>query len=100
MSAQVSGRISDRLRQAVRGSRLCLSSCAEIRANRTKGTPQGGPISPMIANIFLHYGFDLWMTREFPSVQFERFADDAVVHCVTERQAREVREAIGRRLAD
>jgi RNA-directed DNA polymerase len=68
--------------------------------NRTKGTPQGGPISPMIANIFLHYGFDLWMTREFPSVQFERFADDVVVHCVTERQAREVREAIGRRLAD
>lgn len=68
--------------------------------NRTKGTPQGGPISPMIANIFLHYGFDLWMTREFPSVQFERFADDAVVHCVTERQARDVREAIGRRLAD
>jgi group II intron reverse transcriptase/maturase len=69
-------------------------------ADRTKGTPQGGPISPMIANIFLHYGFDLWMTREFPSVQFERFADDVVVHCVTERQARTVREAIGRRLVD
>jgi len=65
---------------------------------RTRGTPQGGPVSPMIANIFLHYGFDLWMTREYPSVQFERFADDAVVHCVTERQARQVRDAIGRRL--
>lgn len=69
-------------------------------AERTKGTPQGGPISPLIANIFLHYGFDLWMTREFPGVQFERFADDVVVHCVTERQARQLREAIGRRLAD
>ena len=52
---------------------------------RVKGTPQGGPISPLIANIFLHYGFDLWMIRKFPGVQFERFADDVVVHCVTER---------------
>jgi group II intron reverse transcriptase/maturase len=68
--------------------------------HRTKGTPQGGPISPLIANIFLHYGFDMWMVREFPGVLFERFADDVVVHCVTERQARHVREAIGRRLAD
>lgn len=68
--------------------------------HRVKGTPQGGPISPLIANVFLHYGFDLWMTREFPGVWFERFADDVVVHCVTERQARQVWEAIGRRLAD
>jgi RNA-directed DNA polymerase len=67
---------------------------------RVKGTPQGGPISPLIANIFLHYGFDLWMVREYPGVQFERFADDVVVHCVTERQARQVREAIGRRMVD
>ena len=55
---------------------------------RTKGTPQGGPISPLLANLFLHYGIDMWMTREFPSVAFGRFADDAVIHCVTERQAR------------
>jgi group II intron reverse transcriptase/maturase len=67
---------------------------------RVKGTPQGGPISPMITNIFLHYGFDLWIGRKFPGVQFERFADDVVVHCVTERQARYVREAIGRRLVE
>ena len=67
---------------------------------RAKGTPQGGPISPLIANIFLHYGFDSWMFREYPGVQFERFADDVVVHCVTERQARQVREAIGRRMVD
>jgi group II intron reverse transcriptase/maturase len=69
-------------------------------ARRTKGTPQGGPISPLIANIFLHYGFDTWMTREFPTIWFERFADDVVVHCVTERQAQQMREAIGRRFAD
>jgi RNA-directed DNA polymerase len=67
---------------------------------RVKGTPQGGPISPLIANIFLHYGFDSWMVRTFPGVQFERFADDVVVHCVTESQARYVRDAIGRRLVD
>jgi RNA-directed DNA polymerase len=69
-------------------------------APRVKGTPQGGPISPMIANVFLHHGFDMWMVREFPTVWFERFADDVVVHCVTERQARQVQDAIGRRLAD
>jgi RNA-directed DNA polymerase len=48
---------------------------------RTRGTPQGGPISPLIANLFLHYGLDMWLLREFPTVRFERFADDAVVHC-------------------
>jgi RNA-directed DNA polymerase len=67
---------------------------------RTKGTPQGGPISPLLANLFLHYGFDTWMSREFPTVTFERFADDVVVHCVTERQARKVREAIAGRFAE
>ena len=67
---------------------------------RTKGTPQGGPVSPLLANLFLHYGFDMWMSREFPAVTFERFADDAVIHCVTERQARQVRDAIGGRFAD
>jgi group II intron reverse transcriptase/maturase len=67
---------------------------------RAKGTPQGGPISPLIANIFLHYGFDLWMDREFPTIPFERFADDVVVHCVTERQAQQVRAAIGSRMVD
>jgi RNA-directed DNA polymerase len=67
---------------------------------RTKGTPQGGPVSPLLANLFLHYGFDMWMSREFPAVTFERFADDAVIHCVTERQARQVRDEIGGRLAD
>ena len=67
---------------------------------RTQGTPQGGPISPLLANLFLHYGFDRWISREYPGVRFERFADDVVIHCVTERQAREVWDAIGRRFAD
>jgi hypothetical protein len=57
-------------------------------------------ISPLLCNVYLHYGFDMWMVREFPTVWFERFADDVVVHCVTERQARLVQDAIGRRLAE
>jgi retron-type reverse transcriptase len=48
-------------------------------------------ISPLLANLFLHYGFDAWMTREYPGISFERYADDVIVHCVTERQARQVR---------
>jgi len=61
---------------------------------RTKGTPQGGVISPLLANLFLHYAFDRWMQRTFPPVQFERYADDAIVHCRSERQARVVLDAI------
>ena len=67
---------------------------------RVKGTPQGSPISPLLANLFLHYAFDMWMTRELPSVPFERYADDAVLHCVSERQARFVRACVARRLVE
>jgi RNA-directed DNA polymerase len=65
---------------------------------RTRGTPQGGVISPLLANLFLHYAFDVWMQRTFRHVQFERYADDAIVHCRSERQARAVLEAIRDRL--
>lgn len=61
---------------------------------RTKGTPQGGVVSPLLANLFLHYAFDLWMQRSFPGVQFERYADDAIVHCGSARHARAVLDAI------
>ncbi|HZD21876.1 MAG TPA: group II intron reverse transcriptase/maturase [Acidimicrobiia bacterium] len=67
---------------------------------RDRGTPQGSAISPVLANLYLHYAFDLWMRRTFPSVPFERYADDAIAHCATEAQAEGVREAIGRRLAE
>ena len=70
------------------------------REERTKGTPQGSPLSPLLANLFLHYAFDLWMQREYPRTRFERYADDAVVHCKSEREARSVLEAIRSRLAD
>jgi RNA-directed DNA polymerase len=67
---------------------------------RDRGSPQGSAISPLLANIFLHYAFDVWMARTFPAVRFERYADDAIVHCGTERQARDVLAAIAARLAD
>jgi RNA-directed DNA polymerase len=66
---------------------------------RTKGSPQGAVISPLLANLFLHYAFDVWMRRRFPGVRFERYADDVAVHCKTEEEARSVLEAIRGRLA-
>jgi RNA-directed DNA polymerase len=65
---------------------------------RTKGTPQGGVISPLLANIFLHLAFDDWMRRTHPAVPFERYADDVVAHCRTEEQAKQVLESIRKRL--
>lgn len=65
---------------------------------RAKGTPQGGVISPLLANLFLHYALDRWLAVNYPQVKFERYADDSIVHCRTERQAQEVRKAIAERL--
>lgn len=69
-------------------------------AARDRGSPQGASISPLIANLFMHYAFDAWMAREFPHVPFERFVDDVIVHCVSEQQARRVKDAIAARLAE
>jgi RNA-directed DNA polymerase len=65
---------------------------------RDKGTPQGSAVSPILANLFMHYAFDRWMVRRYPSVPFERYADDAVVHCVSQEQADEVLAAITERM--
>jgi len=65
---------------------------------REKGTPQGSPISPLLANLFMHYAFDKWMDREFPGQPFERYADDAVIHCDTEKQARHLWARLAERL--
>jgi RNA-directed DNA polymerase len=64
-----------------------------------QGTPQGGVISPLLANLFLHYVLDKWLEQTFPSVTFVRYADDVVVHCISEKQSHYVLEAIKRRLA-
>jgi group II intron reverse transcriptase/maturase len=65
-----------------------------------RGTPQGGVISPLLANLFLHYAFDLWMHREYPGIPFERYADDVICHCSTEAQAQSLRQSLQRRLAE
>ncbi len=67
-------------------------------AERDRGTPQGSAVSPVLANLFMHYAFDSWLEREFPATEFERYADDAVVHCATERQARTVLAAVAERM--
>jgi RNA-directed DNA polymerase len=67
---------------------------------RDRGTPQGSAVSPVLANLFLHYAFDTWMARTFPAVRFERFVDDVVVHCSSRRQALMLWSAIDQRLVE
>lgn len=67
---------------------------------RNKGTPQGGVISPLLANLFMHYAFDKWVQRNFPEVKFERYADDCLAHCRTQQQAEQVLQAIRTRLSE
>ena len=68
--------------------------------NPEKGTPQGGVISPLLANLYLHYAFDFWMQKVFPDVPFERYADDAVCHCRSEAEAVQLREALEQRFIE
>jgi len=68
------------------------------RYRNGKGTPQGGVISPLLANLFLHYAFDKWFGKEYPKLSFVRYADDIVVHCRHQSEAEEVLLAIKERL--
>jgi len=65
-----------------------------------KGTPQGGVVSPLLANLFLHYAFDKWMEREYPSTPFERYADDAVCHCKSLTQAESLKTRLTERMRE
>jgi RNA-directed DNA polymerase len=65
---------------------------------RDRGSPQGSVVSPLISNIFMHHVFDEWMRTQFPSIPFERYADDALAHCKTQKQAEYVKDAIAKRL--
>ena len=66
---------------------------------RTSGTPQGGVVSPILANLFLHYAFDMWMARTYPHIPFERYADDAICHCKSAEEAQALWSALADRFA-
>jgi RNA-directed DNA polymerase len=66
---------------------------------RVKGTPQGGVISPLLANIYLHHAFDKWMDKENPQCPFERYADDIVIHCSTKAEAEQILERLKKRMS-
>lgn len=68
--------------------------------SREKGTPQGSVVSPLLANLFLHYAFDRWMAKYHPNIPFERFADDILCHCCSEAQAQWLKRTLERRFAD
>lgn len=68
--------------------------------NRDKGTPQGGVVSPLLANLFLHYAFDTWMKRQYPQIPFERYADDGICHCRSKAEAERLRVVIEKRFAE
>ena len=70
------------------------------QVERTRGTPQGGVVSPILANLFLHYAFDLWMTRTHPDLPWCRYADDGLVHCRTEQEAQALKAELQARLAE
>ena len=67
---------------------------------RDRGTPQGGVISPLLANLFLHYAFDIWMSKNYPNTPFERYADDAVCHCSSQEEAEQLKSSLIERLKE
>ncbi len=68
--------------------------------SRCRGTPQGGVVSPLLSNLFLHYVFDVWMKRHYPTIAWCRYADDGLVHCHSLQQARVIRDALERRFRE
>jgi group II intron reverse transcriptase/maturase len=77
-----------------------LTKSGGLVAKQGKGTPQGGVISPLLANLFLHYGFDKWLEQTDKTVNFTRYADDVIVHCKSKGHAEQTLKAIGQRMND
>jgi group II intron reverse transcriptase/maturase len=71
-----------------------------VESKQGRGTPQGGVISPLLANLYLHFAMDKWLSKHYPTLRFVRYADDVVIHCSTHQQAEQVKEALINRLAE
>lgn len=71
-----------------------------VEPKQGKGTPQGGVISPLLANLYLHFAMDKWLSNHYPTLRFVRYADDVVIHCSTHQQAEQVKEALINRLTE
>lgn len=72
----------------------------EKEERKGKGTPQGGVISPILANLYLHYALDIWLEKNYPEVSFVRYADDIIIHCKSKQQSEEVLEAVEKRIKE
>jgi len=68
--------------------------------SRNSGTPQGGVISPLLANLFMHYAFDMWLQRNYPGIPFCRYADDGILHCISKKQATFLLEKLRKRMSE
>src|SRR5260370_1281871 len=77
-----------------------LKAMDDFRKQGERGTPKGGVVSPILMNLFMHYTFDQWMKRTYPQCPFARYADDAVVHCRSQKQAEDVMQTIALRLEE
>ena len=77
-----------------------LECSGHLRVKEGSGTPQGGVISPLLANLFLHYVLDQWLSTYHPEVSFVRYADDVIIHCKSEEQAKSVLKSVRERLKD
>lgn len=75
-----------------------LNKNGELILKQGKGTPQGGVVSPLLANLFLHYVFDVWLTNLSHTVRFVRYADDAIVHCKSQQQAEWILAQLSKRM--
>lgn len=75
-----------------------ISTSSGLEGPKEHGTPQGGVISPVLANLFLHFAIDVWLRKHWPNVEFARYADDLVIHCAKMRQAAKLKKGLAERL--
>lgn len=77
-----------------------LTKSGELITKEGKGTPQGGVISPLLANLYLHYGLDKWLEQMDKTVNYTRYADDVIVHCISKQHAEQILKLINKRMND